>query len=458
MAGAAFELFFGYPDEAAFAAHRRAAGGRPVRQPARGPGPHAVGRCRRGGVRQAARPGSPSRSLPAAGRATSPRWRSSCTAQGLTRVVLCGMGGSSLAPEVICGAARRRARRARLLRPRLRPRAPSSDRPRGDRRRGLVKSGGTVETDSQRRAFEKAFTDAGIEPSSGSSWSPTPAPRWRQSATRGRLPRLPAPTPRWAAATPPSPLSASCPAASRVPTSPRLLDEAEAIRPALEADSVDNPGLRLGAPAGRGQPRRRRQAGAGQRRRPRRRLRRLGRAAHRRVHRQGRQGHPARRRGRRSTPRTSPPARADEVLGDLRPRPRLRRRPPGLRLGRLGGRPAGRADAAVGVRHRGRRPRHRDQPVRPARRRERQGRRPRDARRRRRRSRPRSSSTDRSPSTRPTGWLPEGTDTWPTRSPRCWRARPEHGYVAVQAYLDRHRDAALAERPRPASPSAPAGP
>ena len=28
-----------------------------------------------------------------------------------------------------------------------------------------------------------------------------------------------------------------------------LLDEAEAIRPALEADSADNPGLRLGRPA-----------------------------------------------------------------------------------------------------------------------------------------------------------------------------------------------------------------
>ena len=83
--------------------------------------------------------------------------------RGLPRVVLCGMGGSSLAPEVICEAAG-----VELV-------VLDSTDP-DFVRRGLEerlaetvvvvssKSGGTVETDSQRRAFEKAFTDAGIEP------------------------------------------------------------------------------------------------------------------------------------------------------------------------------------------------------------------------------------------------------------------------------------------------------
>lgn len=83
--------------------------------------------------------------------------------QGVDHVVLCGMGGSSLAPEVICATAgvpltvldssnpdTVRAALAESL----------------DRTVVVVssKSGSTIETDSQRRAYEAAFTRAGIDP------------------------------------------------------------------------------------------------------------------------------------------------------------------------------------------------------------------------------------------------------------------------------------------------------
>jgi glucose-6-phosphate isomerase len=83
-------------------------------------------------------------------------------AEGLTRVVLCGMGGSSLGPEVVA-----RTHDAPLVV--LDSTDPDQVRSAldGDLASTVVvvssKSGGTVETDSQRRAFEAAFADAGIE-------------------------------------------------------------------------------------------------------------------------------------------------------------------------------------------------------------------------------------------------------------------------------------------------------
>ena len=63
------------------------------------------------------------------------------------------------------------------------------------------KSGSTVETDCQRRAFEQAFTDAGIDPTARIVVVTDPAPRW----TRRPAPPATAsstPTPTSAAATP----------------------------------------------------------------------------------------------------------------------------------------------------------------------------------------------------------------------------------------------------------------
>lgn len=88
--------------------------------------------------------------------------RDEFAAAGLDRVVLCGMGGSSLAPEVIT----RTARVDLVVLDSTDPgqvRATLTDL---DRTVVVVssKSGSTVETDSQKRVFEAAFRDAGINP------------------------------------------------------------------------------------------------------------------------------------------------------------------------------------------------------------------------------------------------------------------------------------------------------
>jgi len=88
--------------------------------------------------------------------------RKESIAAGLDHVVLCGMGGSSLAPEVICHAAGVELTVLDSSQPDM-VRGAIADRL--DRTIVVVssKSGGTVETDSQRRAYEQAFADAGID-------------------------------------------------------------------------------------------------------------------------------------------------------------------------------------------------------------------------------------------------------------------------------------------------------
>lgn len=82
---------------------------------------------------------------------------------GVTHIVLAGMGGSSLAPEVI-------TRTAGVHLTVLDSTAPgqviAAVRDRLEHSALVVssKSGSTVETDSQKRIYEKAFTDAGIDP------------------------------------------------------------------------------------------------------------------------------------------------------------------------------------------------------------------------------------------------------------------------------------------------------
>jgi glucose-6-phosphate isomerase len=84
-------------------------------------------------------------------------------AEGKTRVVLAGMGGSSLGPEVIC---------ATYDAPLVTLDSTDPDQVRdavdGDLESTILvvssKSGGTVETDSQRRAFEFAFEQSGLDP------------------------------------------------------------------------------------------------------------------------------------------------------------------------------------------------------------------------------------------------------------------------------------------------------
>ncbi len=173
--------------------------------------------------------------------------RDALRGRGLTRVVLCGMGGSSLAPEVICATAG----------------VPlvvldSSD---PDVVRGALteldstvvvvssKSGSTVETDSQRRAFEGAFRDAGIDPAEHIVVVTDPgSPLDGQAREAGY--RVVNADPdvggRYSALTAfglvPSGLAGADVEA--------LLDDAEAVADLLAADDEANPALRLGAAMG----------------------------------------------------------------------------------------------------------------------------------------------------------------------------------------------------------------
>lgn len=241
---AEFELFFGYPDEAAYAAAVEAlvadrVASRIAAKDATlwGPDAEEESAKRLGWVSLS----ETSRPLVAEVAALQAELRD----RGLSRVALCGMGGSSLAPEVICAAAGVELDVVDSSDPDF-VRSSLEDRLAETVVVVSSKSGGTVETDSQRRAFEKAFTDAGIDPAERIIVVTDPgSPLEEASRASGYRVFLADPDVggRYSALT----------AFGLVPSGlagadiSSLLDEAEAIRPALEADSVDNPGLRLGA-------------------------------------------------------------------------------------------------------------------------------------------------------------------------------------------------------------------
>ncbi len=165
--------------------------------------------------------------------------------RGLDHVVLCGMGGSSLAPEVICATHGVELTVLDSSDPDYVRRAVSD---RLERTIVVVssKSGGTVETDSQKRAFEQAFRDADLEPAAHIVVVTDPgSPLDEASAKAGYrvFHADPDVGGRYSALTAfglvPSGLAGADIA--------RLLDEASAIQPSLEADDAHNPALRLGA-------------------------------------------------------------------------------------------------------------------------------------------------------------------------------------------------------------------
>ncbi|WP_026361309.1 hypothetical protein [Amycolatopsis nigrescens] len=88
--------------------------------------------------------------------------RGELEAEGVDRVVLAGMGGSSLAPEVITATEGVALTVLDTTDP-----GQVADALAGDLERTVLvvssKSGGTVETDSHRRIFLRAFADAGID-------------------------------------------------------------------------------------------------------------------------------------------------------------------------------------------------------------------------------------------------------------------------------------------------------
>ena len=168
--------------------------------------------------------------------------------EGIDHVVLCGMGGSSLAPEVICATAGKPLVVLDSSDPDYVRRAISDDL-----EHSVVvvssKSGSTVETDSQRRAYEQAFTEAGIDPAARIVVVTDPgSPLDAEARAKGfRVVNAdPNVGGRYSALT----------AFGLVPSGlagvdvSALLDEAESVADLLAADDAANPALRLGAALG----------------------------------------------------------------------------------------------------------------------------------------------------------------------------------------------------------------
>ena len=241
--GEGFELVFGYPDEGAYAAvvERLVSGGVAGKIADRDPtlwGPEAESEAskRLNWVNLAEQ----SRPLVAQVEAL----REELAGQGLDHVVLCGMGGSSLAPEVITRTAGVELTVLDSSDPDY-VRAATNDRLESTVVVVSSKSGGTVETDSQKRAYEQAFRTAGHDPADHIIVVTDPgSPLESEARAAGYrvFPADPMVGGRYSALTAfglvPSGL-----AGADIST---LLDEAAQISPALVADSVDNPGLRLG--------------------------------------------------------------------------------------------------------------------------------------------------------------------------------------------------------------------
>lgn len=88
--------------------------------------------------------------------------RDALRSEGVSRIALCGMGGSSLAPEVIAGTACVELTVLDSTDPEQ-VAAALADRLAETAIVVSSKSGSTLETDSQRRIFEQAFTEAGVD-------------------------------------------------------------------------------------------------------------------------------------------------------------------------------------------------------------------------------------------------------------------------------------------------------
>ncbi len=165
-------------------------------------------------------------------------------AAGLDHVVLAGMGGSSLAPEVIAATAGVNLTVLDTTDP-----GQIGDAL-GDRleRTLLVvssKSGGTIETDSHRRVYEEAFRLAGIDPAQRIVVVTDPgSPLEKTARDAGYRVFLADPNVggRYSALT----AFGLVPSALAGVDVAGLLDDASALLPALSGD-VDNPGLVLGA-------------------------------------------------------------------------------------------------------------------------------------------------------------------------------------------------------------------
>lgn len=179
--------------------------------------------------------------------------RAELNAAGVDRVVLCGMGGSSLAPEVIC-------HRDWAPLTILDSSHPSQvRRALADPQRTVVvvssKSGSTIETRSQLAAFEAAFAEAGIDASARVVVVTDPGSALHDVAKdRGYRAFLGDPEVggRYSALTP----FGLVPAVLAGADARSLLAEAAAAAELLRLDSPENPALRLAAALSAALPRR----------------------------------------------------------------------------------------------------------------------------------------------------------------------------------------------------------
>ncbi len=175
--------------------------------------------------------------------------REELAGEGVQRVVLCGMGGSSLAPEVICASSGSPLVVVDTTDP-GQVRAAFSDL---DRTVVVVssKSGGTLETDSHRRAARAAFEAAGLDPARRVVVVTDPGSPFekaaREEGTRAVFLADPDVGGRYSALT----AFGLVPAGLAGVDIARLLDEAAALEPSLGA-TTGNPALALGAALGGG--------------------------------------------------------------------------------------------------------------------------------------------------------------------------------------------------------------
>lgn len=164
--------------------------------------------------------------------------------RGIDRFVLCGMGGSSLAPEVIT----RYSQRNLVILDSTAPDQVALALRELQRTAVIVssKSGSTVETDSQKRTFEQAFIEAGIDPTTRMVIVTDPGSPLDQASRQAGYSVFNADATvggRYSALT----AFGLVPAGLAGCDITGLLHDAASALPALESDSLDNPAIALAA-------------------------------------------------------------------------------------------------------------------------------------------------------------------------------------------------------------------
>ncbi|MEU0467078.1 glucose-6-phosphate isomerase [Amycolatopsis sp. NPDC006131] len=172
--------------------------------------------------------------------------REELRSEGVDRIVLAGMGGSSLAPEVIAATENVALTVLDTTDP-----GQVADALAGDLQRTVLvvssKSGGTVETDSHRRIFAKAFADNGIDAARRIVVVTDPGSPLSELAEKEGYRKVFLADPhvggRYSALT----AFGLVPAGLAGADIARLLDQAAAAAQVLGADSADNPAVKLAA-------------------------------------------------------------------------------------------------------------------------------------------------------------------------------------------------------------------